>query len=232
MESIRGSVCVARSKSLQSSGYRWVIRFDSIWDDISVGLIPEYATVRRAHRPITLSVSYLVENKIVPGWVHDDGDLTMCTFRHATYMGGTGTDRLLFRYTSLPGDISSGMGINLSAPPSVGVDFGSDTISNALNSGSSSGINANLIWNDAFERNIAINFTAPSVVDVIISSSKELVEDTFRAGDVLLFQVIFDKPIIVSVKRTSWHYKLLLYCAHTNPILIRRLRHLTISSFS
>ena len=196
MTNISGHICVSRSQSLQSAGYRWVIRFDGMWDDMGFGFSIEHANVRRAHRAISLSVTFLVRDEILSDWIHDDGDATMCTFRHAKYVaGGSGKNQLTFKYSSLPGDTSYGSILSIS--PSIRLNSGEDTITNALNYGKLSDIEANLVWNDAFAGNIMIDTSHPEVIDVVISGSVDLTE-TFHAGDILYFEIIFNKPVRVS----------------------------------
>jgi hypothetical protein len=199
MENVFGSVCVSRAKSVQSDetgGFRWAIRFDSIWDDLQLDFSTKHATVFRSHKAINLNVTILAQENVLNDWIRVDGDEAMCTFRYAKYLGGSGTNLLSYRYVPLPGDTSSGL--SLSAPPSVGVQAEVDFISTALNEGRESGIDADLIWGGHFGRNIVIDTSSPQIMDVIISGSTSL-HQPFHAGDVLFFQVIFDMAIIVSL---------------------------------
>ena len=198
MQNVGGDVCVSRSRSIlsyESGGFRWVIRFDGIYDDLQLGFSTESATVFHDHKAINSSTTFLVRDEALEDWTHDDGDETMCTYRHAEYLGGSGTDRLTFRYLSLPGDETSRL--DLASPPFVRIETGVDLISNALNGAAPSTVHADLIWNGAFSNNIAINTAPPQIVNLVISGTADL-DHTFHAGDVLSFHVVFDKPISVS----------------------------------
>jgi hypothetical protein len=198
MATVSGSVCVSRSKSTQlvgNNGFRWAIRFESIHDDLQLGFRTEQAEVFRNHQAIDLDVSLSAHENILSDWSLIDGDESMCTFRYAEYQKGSGANILLFRYVTLPGDVSSRLTLN--GTPTIGIKVGIDSISNALNEGQSSALDCDLDWNGSLQRTLAINTKPPEVVDVLISGSTDLGQP-LHAGDVLSFEVIFSMPIIVS----------------------------------
>ena len=199
MESVTGDVCVSRAMSVQSQasgGYRWAIRFDGMWDDLYNNFSTEHAPVYRDHKAISLSTNLLVMHEPVADWVREDGDETMCTFRYAKYLGGSGSSLLSFKFLSLPGDTSSKL--SLSSPASLRIVSGMDKISNALNDGTPSNLYADLVWNNELSSSIAINSASPKIIDFVITGTVSLGQ-TLHAGDILFFQVYFDQPITVSL---------------------------------
>ena len=207
MKGVIGNVCVSRSRSVKfydTEGFRWAVRFDSIWDDLELEFNTEHAIVFRGHKPIDLNVSIMALEDILDDWDHVDGDETMCTFRHAEFIGGSGTNLLGFRYLVLSGDSSSNAELILNLPPSVGLKAGIDSISTALNGGIASEIYADLVWSGNFGSKLVIDSRSPRIVDVIISSSSDL-DQPLHAGDSLFFQLVFDKPIVVSLKHMRFY---------------------------
>lgn len=108
ISSITGSVCVSRSKVSQNTnsrtGFKWVIRFESIYDDLRKGFHVETPTVTYNHTStlITTSLKEITDETFF--W-HDDTETEIsCSYRCAKYISGTGSKTLIFRYRVLPGD--------------------------------------------------------------------------------------------------------------------------------
>lgn len=211
MSTISGSVCVSRSHSVVSaefSGYRWAIRFEDVNDDLRGNVRTESALVTKDHKAITLSSNLQLRDEPFSDWKTTDGDISMCTFRYATYVSGAGSKELVFHYHILPGDEALPLGIQ--SPSAIQLSASVDGIFKYFSRKQivSTNIAAGLNWNGQISNNIFVDTNAPNIVNVTVDSTCG-VDNIHRAGDEIFIHIIFDKPIVVS-ERMSFDY--VMFC--------------------
>jgi hypothetical protein len=193
-----GSVCVSRSKLSGNSnsgvGFKWAVRFDSIYDDFRKGFFVETPAVTYNHTSTMITTSLEEITNEVHFW-QNEIDHT-CSYRCAKYKSGTGSKRLIFRYQVLPGDKANYLSL-MHDPFHRSVARGAQIV-NALNNGSTSSILANLTihTNLIFSNKIIIDTTPPKIIDIKVTSKRSL-EEVQYAGDEILIEAIFDKSISV-----------------------------------
>lgn len=193
-----GSVCVSKTSSIVNpGGFRWAVRLQNNLDDFSSGLLIQTADVRLDHEASNISIAFLTTNEAINDWILIDGEDSMCTHRSATYLNGSGTKILVFQYEVLPGDRVSELEFSTSNPV-VNVRESSG-ISNAVNKGSFSNIDAELSWSGTYVgKNISIDASRPFVERVEFKGIVSQV-DKYHVGDELYFSVKFNKKVAVSV---------------------------------
>ena len=200
IQEVSGSLCVSRSPS-ESVGFRWAIRFESIQDNIAAGFNVEKAEVYLDHEAMHVSMFHLLTDAPLFNWTHSNGDKSMCTSRYAIYGKGSSTKVLSFTYKVLPGDHAVRLQLSSSTNEEDALNTEAGSISNAINSGDSSLVNATLsVKNIPFAegKNISID-TSPPTVNSITLNNQLLLNRTYAAGDELYFFVNFNKPVVVLV---------------------------------
>ena len=198
LDNVVGDVCVSRSLSVlsgEAGGFRWAIRFEGIEDDFKGNLKTEEAAVIRQHKAIDLHLTFIVQNKPLDDWEHDDGETGMCTLRNARYVAGTKSKNLVFRFLSLPGD--EAFPLLLPLPFNINSDQESKGITNAVNNGASTTINAEVGWSYGIPNNITIDTRQPQIIGIIMDSSNTF-GNTLHAGDVISFTIEFNIAVTVS----------------------------------
>ncbi|KAL9183325.1 hypothetical protein ACHAXT_005112 [Thalassiosira profunda] len=123
------------------------------------------------------------------------------TSRAASYIDGSGTKRLGFRYTVLPGDTAT----RLDVPQLVGTALLFPTDEGGIfllaNSAGESPIHVDPSLDGISlpqDQSISIDTTPPSVVSITPQDSTTP-SGTYAVGDSLFFEVLFDKPVEVDV---------------------------------
>ena len=198
MDSMLGDVCVARDLSpnaVNAGGYRWAIRLENIDDDVS------QLGIDGAGMQFTnggdLQVQLRSTGGILDGWHPDDGNSDMCTARSATYLGGSGSKTLRFRFQVLRGDSSENFGVDVKSNLILS---GLDNVSLLVNRPDQSPVDADLRLETASlnpGHGITINTERPKVMSIIprpIAAS----DGMYSVGDALYFEVTFDAPVAVS----------------------------------
>jgi hypothetical protein len=112
------------------------------------------------------------------------------TTRYATYLSGSGTSTLVFRYTVQSGDLDSD-GIAVASP----IDLNGGTIRDLP------GNNAVLTFTPPNTSGVLVDGVAPTVVQVIPPAN-----GTYRAGQVLDVLVKFSEPVIVGTTPSAKPY--------------------------
>ena len=192
-----GSVCVSRAVSiLNSGGFRWAVRFQSNLDDFNDGLSIQTADVRSDHEASNVSLTHVVTNEPLQNWTVIDGENNMCTDRSADYLEGSGTKTLIFQYQVLPWDNINTLKFSNSQPVVI---VGMNTrITNAINNGAISDINAKLDWDSInIGKEISIDASRPYIENVQFVEYMPDIED-YHAGEKLYFNVKFSKKVVVS----------------------------------
>ncbi len=200
MASVLGSVCVSRSpSSFNPQGYRWAIRFNDRYDDFDNGFYIETASVYRDHEASNISITRLNTNKPLEDWTPEDGDRTMCTERHATFVNGSGTDVLTFRYEVLPGDVTPKLSF-ATLEPVIKVNNDTTRIANAINNGTLSFIDVklNVENSSSFQEDISIDTSPPYVQSVACIGNLSLTEK-YHASDSIYLNLQFNKNVVVRI---------------------------------
>ena len=108
-----GNVCVSRYPSpnaLGGDGYRWAIRLESIDDDPFELDVSSFGMRFSTEGSLQMEMTSTT-NSILDGWSPDEGDIDICAVRSATYINGSGTKRLGFRFQVLHEDNSEKLGV-------------------------------------------------------------------------------------------------------------------------
>jgi len=198
LDNVVGDVCVSRSLSVlsgEAGGFRWAIRFEGIEDELKGNLKTEEAAVIRQHKAINLRLTFIVQNNPLDDWEHDDGETSMCTLRNARYVGGAGSKYLVFRFLSLPGD--EAFPLLLPLPFNINPSQESKGITNAVNNGASTTIDAEVGWNHSIPNNITIDTRQSQITGITMDSSNSF-GNTLHAGDVISFTFEFNIAVTVS----------------------------------
>mmetsp|Transcript_17452 Transcript_17452/g.34826 ORF Transcript_17452/g.34826 Transcript_17452/m.34826 type:complete len:183 (+) Transcript_17452:313-861(+) len=127
----------------------------------------------------------------------------------ATYTHGSGTATLHFEFRVIEGDNLDRLDVSTQADASLMLPLPhDDTITLLTNGDSSSPVTADLAYGaislpDILE--IAIDTTPPTVIS-ISPQALTAPDGTSAVGDVLTFQVIFDKPVDVSTCQCTIYF--------------------------
>ncbi|GMI03622.1 hypothetical protein TrRE_jg8633 [Triparma retinervis] len=198
------------------NGYNWVVQFNSLEDDPSLGFTVDYSgmsfsktkgphngdqgTMLADTVEIGKADSQYATYDVSTDAVTASYDHT-CLNRFAYYSGGSGTSDLRFDYVIMPGDqatffdINPGAVIELDDPTSDTIYYNAPTPVLAADLGMQGQRLA--AWKD-----ITIDTSAPSVdmsVGVVAYSTPDA---TYTVGDTLKFTVKFTKPVAVSASAT------------------------------
>ncbi len=193
--SIGGDVCVSRSPSQTAVGFRWAIRFMGANDFIIDMQVDDSGL---AVEDFSINTNILNTNSALIDWNVDDGDARMCTTRAAFYVNGSGTKSLRFSFSLLPGDYTAKLDRSEIAGAEVFYSNDEDYVSLMTNSYGSASIQADLgLEAITVDNHVAIN-TAPPVVIRISPQESSTPNGTYAVGDILFFEVVFDKPVDVS----------------------------------
>lgn len=193
--SIGGDVCVSRAPNHSKGGMRWAIRFMGANDFIADLQVDDLGLARENVSIITTTLS---TNSSLLDWNTDDGDPTMCTTRTASYADGSGTKSLRFSFGILPGDNTEKL--DRSKVVGAGLLYSNieDSICLMTNSLGTASIQADVkLKGITAENHVAVNTTPPVVVSITPQGSST--PNAYAVGDTLFFEVIFDKPVEVSL---------------------------------
>ena len=196
-------VCVSRSVADPHGWpmrYSWAIRFENLSDDPYTEKIDiefskmSFMSVGGGY----MEVNHYVKNEPFESWNIDDGDSFMCTSRFASYAYMFCPKRIVFKYLVLPGDDIYALDVNNVFQTEI-VKSQIDSISNSINHGALSYIEANLtianlslLW-----ANLTVETSAP-IVERVSIENESLKNGTLGVGDILLIDILFNKPVVVS----------------------------------
>ena len=196
-------VCTSRSVTNPHGWpmrYSWVIRFENLSDDPYAEKIDiEYS--KMSFMSIDggyMEINRYIRNTPFESWNIDDGDSFMCTSRFASYDHMLCPKRIVFKYRVLPGDEIHVLDVNNIFQTEI-VKSRMDSISNSINHGLSSFIEANLtIANLSLSLpNLTVETSAP-IVEKVFVEKESLKNGTFGVGDILYIDILFNKPVVVS----------------------------------
>jgi hypothetical protein len=147
---------------------------------------------------VSIITSILTMNSALIDWNADDGDITMCTTRTASYVDGSGNKSLRFTFGVLPGDDIEKLDISRIVGAQLMYSNSEDSVFLRTNSLRKASIQADpKLGSISVEKHITIN-TAPPVVTSIIPQESSTPNGIYAVGDTLFFEVSFDKPVKVS----------------------------------
>lgn len=193
-----GDVCVSRYPSpnaLGGDGYRWAIRLESIDDDPFELDVSSFGMRFSTEGSLQMEMTSTT-NSILDGWSPDEGDIDICAVRSATYINGSGTKRLGFRFQVLHGDNSEKLGV---ADEAQLILSNTDSISLLVNGPDQSPVLADISLDGTSlnpGHSITINTDRPKVTSITPQTSTT-VDGKYAVGDVLYFEVLFDKVVEV-----------------------------------
>ena len=197
---VLGDVCVSRYPSpnaLGGDGYRWAIRLENIDDDPFELDISSYGMSFSTEGSLQIDVMPTTDS-VLDGWSPDEGDIDICAVRSATYINGSGTKSLRFRFQVLHGDDSDRLEV---ADEAQLILSNTDSISLLVNGPEQSSILADIsLDGKSFNpgHSLNVNTDRPRVTSVIPQTSTT-VDGQYTVGDVLYFEVTFDKVVEVRV---------------------------------
>ena len=195
LQSFRGDACVSRSHSQSQNGFRWAIRFMGASDSITNMRVDDSGLTGVG---VSIITSILTMNSALIDWNADDGDITMCTTRTASYVDGSGNKSLRFTFGVLPGDDIEKLDISRIVGAQLMYSNSEDSVFLRTNSLRKASIQADpKLGSISVEKHITIN-TAPPVVTSIIPQESSTPNGIYAVGDTLFFEVSFDKPVKVS----------------------------------
>ena len=203
ISSINGDVCVSRALSpnaLNAGGYRWMFRFEDISEEVVEIDVDDGGLEFVEPNGGFLSAQIVTTNIISSDWVSVDGDMSMCTARSATYVGGSGTTELHFEFQVLPGDSAERLDISDYAGSKLLFPSPKDNISLLINSPGTSTITVDPNLESRgleSDQNIEIDSTPPAVA-AIAPQQSTTPDGSYAVGDTLFFEISFDKPVEVS----------------------------------
>ncbi|GMH95725.1 hypothetical protein TrST_g6431 [Triparma strigata] len=206
---------------VDGTGFNWIIQFQDLADDPSIGFIVDYSTMKfrngtgnmvastmEVGKADLKSLTYDFENDVVFKSDHDTNAHTyptapydkQCLSRFGTYASGSGTPDLRFNYVVMPGDSSYNLDIN----PNATIELLS-TSDNILYDSATPTLQANLNTrgsNFLSSKDLVIDTTAPAVDQTVGVVAFNTNDGTYTVGDTLYFTVKFTKPVTVSSSAT------------------------------
>ena len=198
---ISGAVCVSRDQSPNAmGGFRWVIRLESIDDDVfELGVDSSGMNFSGANGG-SIQMQHITTDGSLAGWAPNDGNLHTCATRSATYLQGSGSRSLHFRFQVLNGDYAESFDINGDSGMELML-WGLDDVSLLINTQDQSPTKADINIEGISllpEQNITIT-TDPPTVTSIIPQPSTTPNGLYAVGDALYFELKFDKPVEVSL---------------------------------
>ena len=232
LASVKGTVCVMREAAYalpvvggfndfryehrkpwsNGAGYNWIIQFNSLADDPSLGFSVNYAgmTFSKSGSPNKGDQGNMISRTVEVGkednqyitydWATDAwttaADST-CLTRFATYSGGSGTKNLRFDYVVMPGDSATFFDIH----PNATIELPDPSEDAMLYSAPTPTLKAHLGMQGkrlAAHKDITIDTSAPKVdagVGVVAFNTPDA---TYTVGDVLKFTIKFNKAVSLS----------------------------------
>jgi hypothetical protein len=122
--------------------------------------------------------------------------------RAAAYTHGSGTNALHFEFRVAEGDNLETLEIPDNPDVALMLPSHQDTITLLTNGAEPSPITADLIiggMTNRYTQSIAIDTNPPTVIGISFKTLTTPPDGTYAVGDVLQFEVLFDKSVVVSV---------------------------------
>ena len=204
LSTISGAVCVSRSasqNSVQAKGYRWAFRFETLSDNPrEPSLLVDSSGMSFSdsfNSEMALSAQHL--STAVIGWVANDGDEYMCTLRTASYIAGSSTSTLSFEFVVMPGDEELRLDVDPDPIAKIIYPTSNDLIRNSVNNDNSKAITADPQLRSSGFTDVIINVdTEPPAVEQVLAQVSTTPDGIYTVGDILYFEVLFSKPVVVS----------------------------------